>query len=171
MKVLVRLIADDDSLMELTALLHAAYAQLAALGFNYTAVDQTEDITRQRIEDGECYVALVEDQLVGTILFHDASKPNGSCPWFERTEVSTFHQFGVLPAFQNRGIGGSLLMFVEKRARELGALEIAFDTSEGAVDLLRWYIRRGYREVAHAQWKGKTYRSVIMSKTLAQSSN
>ena len=168
MSVLVRQFSSNDSLTELTKLLHEAYAQLGALGFNYTAVDQPERVTRNRMEGGECYVATVDGRMVGTILFHAPSNLDGGCPWYERPDVSTVHQFGVLPAFQNRGIGGKLLNFVEDRAKELGASEIALDTSEGASDLIAWYVRHGYREVAHAQWKGKTYRSVILSKMLGR---
>src|SRR5258706_9377743 len=103
MNVNFRLLTDDDSLAELTNLLHAAYAQLGALGFNYTAVDQTENVTRDRIAGGECYVAQKDGRLVGTILFRDGRHSKG-CAWFDRPYVSTFHQFGVLPAFQNQGI-------------------------------------------------------------------
>jgi hypothetical protein len=44
----IRTFAPNDSLIELTQLLHRAYANLGALGLNYTAVDQTpEDTAKQ----------------------------------------------------------------------------------------------------------------------------
>jgi len=52
-----------------------------------------------------------------------------------------------------------------------GATELALDTSEGADHLIAWYERKGFRFVEYAQWKGKSYRSVIMSKMLQQSSS
>lgn len=165
MNFLIRLFTEGDSLTELTTLLHASYAQLGAQGFNYTAVDQTEDITRERLEDGECYIALSEGRMLGTILFRDAEHAHG-CPWYDRSDVSSFHQFGVLPDSQGQGIGGKLLTLVEAKAKETGAKEIACDTSEGAADLIHWYTRRGYRQVGHAQWEGKKYRSVLISKAL-----
>jgi GNAT superfamily N-acetyltransferase len=167
MSIVVRPLQEGDSISELTRLLHEAYAQLAALGFNYTAVDQTEQVTRERVSAGECYVAELEGQIVGTILFCDSARSVG-CDWFERPGVSSFHQFGVLPAAQRQGVGRQLLLFVEMRARETGAAEIAFDTAEGALDLIRWYRRHGYRDVGHVQWEGKTYRNVIMSKTVSR---
>lgn len=165
MRFPIRPLAEHDSISELTALLHASYASLSGLGFNYTAVDQSEDETRMRIARSECYVAEDDGQIVGTILFSSAARSKG-CEWFNRPEVSSLHQFAVLPQHQGRGIGGKLLAFVEDKARASGAREIALDTADGAADLIDWYRRRGYREVGHVQWDGKTYRSLVMSKTL-----
>lgn len=167
MSLVIRALAETDSLAELTALLHAAYAQLGQLGFNYTAVDQGEDETRRRIAGGECYVACEDGRLIGTIMFYRNSK--GHHPWYSRPDVATVGQFAVAPAFQKRGIGARLMALAEDRAVATGAAEIALDTSEGATHLIAWYTRLGYRRVAHAQWTGKTYRSVILSKALATS--
>ena len=163
MAIDVRLLRDTDSLEELTALLHAAYAGLRALGFNYTAVDQSVDVTRKRVTGGECYLALDDGRLVGTILFR--RRPRG-CAWYEQPHVAAIHQFGVLPGEQRRGIGLQLMRLSETRACETGATEIALDTAEGAMHLVDWYKRMGYRQVAIEQWRGKTYRSLILSKPL-----
>jgi len=163
MNVSIRAFTENDSVGELTILLHAAYAQLSALGFNYTAVDQSEDVTRSRIAGGECYVASDQGRIIGTILF---CRQATGCPWYEQPHVSVVHQFGVLPTFQRLGVGTKLMAFVEDRAAATGAREIALDTSEGATHLIRWYERLGYRLVGHAQWYGKVYRSVILSKSL-----
>lgn len=45
----LRALRRDDSIEALTALLHRGYAQLGALGFRYKAVDQSPDVTRERI--------------------------------------------------------------------------------------------------------------------------
>jgi len=161
----IRLIRPDDSITELTALLHRAYAALGAMGLNYTAVDQTEEVTRSRIRAGECLVAEAGGRLVGTIHFRDAASSSG-CPWFDRPEVASFHQFGVLPDWQGRGLGLRLIEAVERRARESGAAELALDTAEPATHLVRFYQKRGYRHIEYAQWSGKSYRSVIMSKQI-----
>jgi hypothetical protein len=60
--------AEADSLVELTALLHRAYARLAAMGLNYTAVDQTVEMTERFMRWGTCFVAVRGGELVGTIL-------------------------------------------------------------------------------------------------------
>jgi len=161
----IRPFTSADSIVELTSLLHAAYRPLGARGLNYTAVDQSTEITARRIESGECLVAVDGRRLLGTIVFYPAERASG-CPWYDRPEVSSLGQFGVLPSLQRSGIGRRLLATAEDRAAVAGATEIALDTAEPAAQLIDWYGRCGYRLVEHAQWAGKIYRSVIMSKTV-----
>ncbi len=163
MSISIRALAETDSVAELTELLHAAYAPLGQMGLNYTAVDQSADVTRSRIAGGECYVAVDGDMLIGTVLFR---RHSGGCFWYEQAYVATIHQFAVLPGRQRHGIGLRLMDYVQSRAKALGAAEIALDTAEGATHLVEWYIRQGYRQVAIEQWRGKTYRSLILSKRL-----
>jgi GNAT superfamily N-acetyltransferase len=166
--VIIRRIVPTDSLTTMTELLHSAYARLGAMGFNYTAVDQTEEITRNRIAGGTCLVAIDGGVLIGTIMFYDPGRSKG-CPWYEQPEVAIIGQFGVRPDRQGRGIGTSLLREAEMLGISRGATELALDTSEGADHLIAWYQRKGFRFIEHAQWKGKKYRGVIMSKKLQQS--
>ena len=56
--IIVRPIDSTDCLATITELLHSAYARLGAMGFNYTAVDQTEETTRKRVAGGTCLVAV-----------------------------------------------------------------------------------------------------------------
>lgn len=165
MDVHVRPLAPSDSISELTTLLHRAYAQLADMGLRFVATHQTEDTTRHRIKDAECYVAELDGRIVGTIIFRGPGQSRG-CPWYERPDVAGFGQFGVEPALQGKGIGSTLLAFVEARARETGAAELALDTAETANHLIDIYARRGYRIVDNVKWEPVNYRSVIMSKRL-----
>ena len=161
--MVIRELASTDSITDMTRLLHAAYARLGGMGFNYTAVDQTEDVTRSRIARGRCLVAVDAGALVGTIMVHPPGRSAG-CPCYERPDVATIGQFGVLPGRQGTGTGTRLLRRAEELALASGAAELALDTSEGADHLIAWYEREGFRFVEYAQWEGKTYRSVIMSK-------
>jgi hypothetical protein len=70
---------------------------------------------------------------------------------------------GAIVGFPARAGGGEAL---EERACETGAEDIALHTAKGAVHLVHWYKRMGYRQVAIEQWRGKTYRSLILSKPL-----
>src|SRR5262245_51607428 len=136
------------------------------MGLNYTAVDQTPEVTRSRIGGGRCFMALdASDRLVGTVLFYPPERSGGS-PWLNRPEVAKCAQFAVDPEFQKHGIGTQLAATVEAEARAAGAKEIALDTAEPATHLIEWYGRRGYRFIEHAQWRCKRYRSVILSKSL-----
>jgi GNAT superfamily N-acetyltransferase len=79
-------------------------------------------------------------------------------------------QLGIEPSLQRRGLGSRLINFVEQRAADLGATEIALHTAEPAAQLIALYEARGYRLVGHEQWKHTNYRSVILSKSLRRTS-
>lgn len=160
-----RLFGPDDDVSQLTALLHKAFASLGAMGLRYTAVDQTDEVTRRRIAPGGCYVALLSANLVGTVNYKPAGSTRGS-PWLNRHDIASLGQLAVDPAHQHLGLGGKLIDMAEARARADGAREIALDTAEPATHLVNWYAARGYRFIEYAQWPGKNYRSVIMSKPL-----
>ncbi len=161
----LRQLTPDDSITALTALLHAAYASLGAIGLNYTAVDQSDEVTLRRIAGGECWLALDGDALIGTVLFRPPGVSRGT-PHFERPTVASLGQFAVAPSRQREGVGAILMRHAEIRAREIGAAELALDTAEGAAHLIAWYGRQGFRFVEYAQWEGKTYRTLVMSKRI-----
>jgi ribosomal protein S18 acetylase RimI-like enzyme len=164
--IAIRPIGPGDSIDELTALLHRSYARLGKMGLNYTAVDQSAETTRIRLSRGVGFAAVdPQESIVGTIVFYLPQHSTGS-PWLERPDVAHFGQFAVDPALQRRGIGSRLMDLVEEQARAAGAEEIALDTAEPAIHLIELYQRRGYRFIEYAQWRGKRYRSVIMSKSL-----
>lgn len=164
-EVQVRLLSDDDSIPELTALLHRSYARLANLGLRFVATYQDDATTLERVQRGECFVALLDGKFVGTICYYPADRTDG-CPWYDRPEVASFGQFGVEPGLQGKGIGEVLLAKVEERARATGARELALDTAEPATHLSAYYEKRGYRLVGEADWTETNYRSVILSKSL-----
>jgi len=164
--IAIRPIGPDDDIEALTALLHRSYAVLGNMGLNYTAVDQSAETTRERLMHGTGFAAVdSHDRIVGTITFYPAGHTGGS-PWLERPEVAHFGQLAVEPVLQRRGIGSRLMDAVEDKARAVGAQELALDTAEPAKHLIALYERRAYRFIEYAQWRGKRYRSVIMSKSL-----
>ena len=165
--VTVRLLSADDSLAELTGLLHRAYASLAAMGLNYTAVDQDQAVTRRRTERGTCFVAVSGGTIVGTVTVYHPGRLT-VCEWYRRPGTAVFGQFAVQPKRQGQGIGVLLLERAEQCAYDLGASELACDTAERALRLIEWYSRRGFRAVDRVQWEGKTYESVVLSKTLVR---
>lgn len=163
----IRPLAPSDSFAEMTALLHAAYAPLAAAGMRFWATHQDEAATRKRAGEGECWVAVETSsgRMVGTITLRRPGTSKG-CPWFERADVAVCGQFGVAPELKGRGLGAALMRVVEERARELGASELAGDTAETAHHLIAMYERWGFRRVGYAQWEQVNYRSVLLSKRL-----
>lgn len=167
--LVVRELNANDSIEELTELLHRAYAPLAAQGLRYVATHQDADTTRRRIAGGEDLVAEIDGRIVGNITWHRHTFTGGKTPWYDRDDVAFFHQLCVEPELQGLGIASQLLEVVEERAREAGAAELACDTAVPAQHLIDWYTRRGYRIVDRADWRPVTnYESVILSKALAE---
>ncbi|MDB5032890.1 MAG: Histone acetyltransferase [Chlorobi bacterium] len=162
-----RLDETHDSIPRLTALLHRAYKRLADMGLRFLATHQTDEQTLERARDGECYLAIEDGEIIGTITYYPPAMAHGT-PWYDRPDVASLGQFAVEPALQGRGIGNMLLDHVESLARRDGAAEMALDTSEKAHHLIEYYGRHGYRFVEHTQWSVVNYRSVVMSRSLIE---
>lgn len=163
--LIIRKFSADDSLSRLTELLHNAYADLGARGMNFTAVDQTDEVTAARIATGECFVAVKNTILVGTITVY-LPEAAADHEYFRLPHVAKAGQLAVLPQQQRAGIGSRLLQTAEDWARANQFRELALDTAIPAHELLALYTRRGYVIVGNAQWPGKTYASVVMAKVL-----
>ncbi|HYE62652.1 MAG TPA: GNAT family N-acetyltransferase [Phycisphaerales bacterium] len=170
--VTVRLLRESDPIPEITSLLHRAYAKQVSMGLKPLAGRQDDATTHKRVHSGECYLAVMPDpasprgeKIVGTILFHEVEDAKGP-PWFGNAFVDSFSQFAVDPDIQGQGLGGLMLDKVEARAKECGATEMACSMAEPDTDLMKWYLKRGYRFVEHWQWPYTNYRSAILSKTL-----
>lgn len=158
--------AQHSHLVEsLTDLLHEAYAPLAAQGMQYTATYQPAPKTLERLKEGESYLVFNDEELSGTVTLN-SENITSSCEYYRRRGVFSFGQFAIHPKKQGQGLGSKIMDFLEKRAAEIGATELALDTSEKAQDLIRMYQKRGYQIVAHTQWDTTNYRSVVMSKKL-----
>ncbi|WP_010586710.1 GNAT family N-acetyltransferase [Schlesneria paludicola] len=165
--LLIRPISESDSLEQLTELLHRAYSRLAAMGLQYLASRQTVDITREKVARGECFVMLVSEKVVGTILLIPPTTVVPYCDWYNRPDVAMGCQFAVEPALQGLGFGSRLLERIEERARTLGASELTVDTAEQAIHLVEFCTLRGYRPVGFEHWNHTNYRSVLLSKRLS----
>ncbi|QQS08164.1 MAG: GNAT family N-acetyltransferase [Phycisphaerales bacterium] len=176
--VAVRRLTDHDSIPKVTRLLHHAYAAQVAMGLRPLAGRQDDETTARRCASGECYLAtLTEDtdqgpveHFVGTILFHEIEDAKGP-PWFANNWVDSFSQFGVDPHYQGHGIGQMLLGTVELRASQCGAKELALSMAEPDSNLMRFYMKRGYRFIELWQWPYTNYKSAILSKSLADSND
>jgi len=164
-RMVIRELTSGDSIEHLTGLLHRAFAPLGKRGMNYSAVDQSSSETARRISTGLCVVATLDGTIVGTVMV-EGPDPTSESPWYRRSDVASAHQLGVEPSHQRRGIGSALMGWAESWAARSGFAEIAVDTAEPATVLISFYSSMGYRHFEYAQWHGKRYRSVILSKPL-----
>lgn len=166
MEPIIRPLEPTDDLIELTELVHAAYAPLGAMGLNYTGVDQPSEVTAERLSAGEAWVAEdAEGALVATatLTYPDPYDP---CVYFRDLSQLTLNQFAVHPAYQGAGLGRRMVEHLCQRAAELGYRAVTIDTAIPATHLVEWYARLGFQPIGEVQWEGKTYRSVVMSRLL-----
>ncbi len=146
-------------MLELRRLLNEAYRELGEMGLNFTAVDQDEETTRRRISDAEAYLVYRGGALVGTVTLRER-RPADDVPHLYLTQLA------VRPGFRRLGLGSYLMDLAEREALARGLDRVRLDTAMPATHLLSFYEKRGYRAMREAQWRGKSYRSVIMEKRL-----
>lgn len=158
---------ERDDVAAITRLLHEAYAAHGRRGLNYTAVDQDDDTTRRRLENGIALLGCVDGCVIATATLYLDPRYPGVPELYRLPEYAFFAQFAVLPEMQGRGFGTHLCRLLEDLAREHGKHYLALDTAEPATDLIAFYERLGFRRVDGTQWPGKTYRSVVMAKGLS----
>jgi GNAT superfamily N-acetyltransferase len=154
-----------DSYEELTSLLHHAFVRLGEMGLNCTCVDQTDSVTRQRAESGDCFVATSEGRIIATMTIYERD-PRSACELYRCGRVATIRQLGVDPKWQGLGIGKALIDYAERWAVSHGYAELALDTPNPAAHLVEFYRGRGFRIVRVMRFASKLYDSAIFSKAL-----
>ena len=164
--VTIRSLVASDSIHELTALLHEAYAGLGAMGLNYTAVDQSPNVTAERITGCTCFVAEEDGRLLGTATIRGPYE-RSDCAHYTEPDVAIVNQVAVRPSLQGLGLGGALLAVCSSWARQQGYRRLALDTAIPAAHLVALYKKLGFEEVAQVQWDGKRYRSVVLSRNIS----
>lgn len=164
----IRTFQADDA-RPLTALLHAAYAELGARGLNFTAVDQDEDTTLARAGAGQCWV--MEDAHGGLIATLTMSYPPSQgirelTPEARQEHCAWLNQLAVCPQHRGQGLAAQLWQLGRSWAIAQGARVIGLDTALPAEHLIALYERWGFvtRDTIH--WPGKTYHSTIMMRPL-----
>ena len=161
----IRSLNPTDSIEKINQILRSAYSSLAANGMKYAASHEDVEATRKNIAKGECHLVIRNLEIIGCVTIRRPGAELGPA-WYSRPGVITFGRFAIDPIHQGQGIGTNFLDYIENRAKELGAKELALDTSEKAEHLIKMYEKRQYRFIEYHQWDITNYRSVVMSKSL-----
>jgi len=163
-------IESSETIKELTDLLHLSYKRLADMGLKFVATYQTPEYTKSFLKNGECFIIQDEssEKIIATVMYYNSAfmKKKDTPDWYLKDSVAYFGKFAVHPDKQCKGIGEELMSFLEDYAKSKGKTELALDTSEKALHLIKYYEKRGYRFIQHHQWDVTNYRSVVMSKKL-----
>ena len=164
--IVIRPLRPDDSLEEITSLLHRAYKKNADLDIHFVASHQTHDVTQERLDQGTAFIAELESRIVGTItLSFPIDVPHAE--YMTDKPLASFGQFAVEPNLQGAGLGRKLIQTVETEAKRLGAQEICLDTAQPADHLISYYQKLGYEIRAEADWRPEVnYKSWVMVKPL-----
>jgi GNAT superfamily N-acetyltransferase len=152
---------DYISWEEITELLHPAFAERAEQGMKFTAVNQDVTTTINRVKDGLCLVALIDERLVGTLTFR-FEKVSGTKKWYYETTYGYLSQLAVHPQYKRLGIGNEL----QKERLNLcyqNKVDASFlSTAYNAKPLIKWNLRMGAQQVDFVSFKNTNYYSVIL---------
>ncbi|MFE4976911.1 GNAT family N-acetyltransferase [Kitasatospora sp. NPDC056651] len=163
--VAVRRFTAGDSADDLTRLLHRVYAEHTEAGRVFFASYQSVQDTVDRVVKGECWLAFLGGELVGSVTVAAPYVAPKGYP--TPAGAGSFWQLAVDPACQRMGLGQRLLTLAEDRIVALGSTEAVIDTSIEAVELVDWYRRRRYVPVGTWRWDVTNYESVVLLKDLA----
>jgi GNAT superfamily N-acetyltransferase len=138
-------------------LLHRAYADNAAAGFNFSAATVELETVRAAIAEEEVYFLVDSEAVVGTFTLRDESE--------DRTQ-GEFGWFAVDPEHRGRGLGVQILALAQQRARERGWQRLCLDTPITHPWLPAFYQRQGFVPYGTTHYEGKRYDSILLEKPL-----
>jgi GNAT superfamily N-acetyltransferase len=158
-EVLIRRLTPDDSVDQITALFHTAFALGPDQPYSYSAASQTSEKTLKQIREANCWLAWAGDRLAGVaILF----RPE---PHLTLGSGAHLAQMAVHPGFQGRGIGSRLLETCEQDALNMGACGVWASSPVGSRQL-SLYLRLGYRFLEYKVWPDSSFDSILFGKRL-----
>ena len=148
--------------------MHRAYAELGAQGLNFTAVDQDVTTTLRRASAGASWVLLSGERIVatGTLSLPPEEALRQLTPEARPARRAWLNQLAVDPGHRGRGLARLLRDECFAWAARADATSIGLDTAQSADHLVRIYTGWGFVHRDVIQWPGKTYRSVILTRSL-----
>jgi GNAT superfamily N-acetyltransferase len=125
-------LAREDELPVVRALMMAAFAEYAGYDCPSSALRETEADVRRAAAEGGAILAKLDDRVVGSGRF---TIDDGAL-FYERLAVH--------PASRGRGVGRAMVEWLEARARALGLCEIRTEARSQQPDNRPFYLARGY---------------------------
>ncbi|MDD4036733.1 MAG: GNAT family N-acetyltransferase [Bacilli bacterium] len=151
---------------DITELLHKAYTVRIKEGLKYNAATQSAEVTKNRVGNGTCLIAIIDEELVGTITcnIYNCYSKKYSLKYDKNFYIIS--QFAVKPYYKHRGIGKKLIEYVEDLAQKNNCDAIYGDTASSAKQLLSWYDHLDYLKIGFLSHPNTNYYSVVFRKTI-----
>lgn len=158
---------DYISWEEITILLNRGYKERENEGLIYKAANQSvsETIERGSSNSGVVLVALLKDNLIGTITYR-VMQNNENINWYYDSIYIHFGQLAVDPSIKKKGVGSKLLEKIETIGLENSVDSLIANTSVKAKWLLKWYYRTGFKKVDFISHPSTNYYSIVFRKPL-----
>jgi N-acetylglutamate synthase-like GNAT family acetyltransferase len=151
--------SEDKDIPAIRRLVNAFNKEIVEHGLQQAGDELDDNRTRQKIEEGHCFLLLKNNEIIGSILFKIDNL-------FTRRRTAYFNQLAINPALKGQGLGNVLMDYCEEFARLSGLEGAQVDTAKPASQMVSWYLQRGYKIVGETQWVGKSYESWVFEKSL-----
>ncbi len=135
-------LADTDSILQITKQAFLKYIEMAKIP-DTAALHETREQVEYDIEHKMVYVAYIDDEVVGSVRAEQIN-----------AETAYLSRFGVSDAYQNLGIGKSIMGVFDKEMRKHGIKRVVLHTAAKAFPLMRFYYGRGFYVHSTTHCKG-----------------
>lgn len=145
-------ISDAKRIVEITGEAFLQYIKAAGIK-DTPALHEGEEQVIEDIKTKDVYVALVDDEIVGSVRIHSLDK-----------DTVYLSRFGVSMDHRNLGIGKLLINYLDAVLMQKKVKHIVLHTASKATHLIKFYYNRGFYvdEVS----KDKGYIRVLLKKDL-----
>ena len=148
--------AEPDDIEDICSIVHAAVEVMERDNiFQWDDIYPAKEDFQEDIEESQLYIGLVDGQIAVVYALNqkcDNEYENGK--WKYKDEpFYIVHRLCVNPAFQNKGVAKSTLLYIEKQLTEMGIHVIRLDVFANNPFALRLYSSLGYSAVGYADWR------------------
>ena len=152
---------DSISYDEIHEVLWKANEENRDKGFQLATAQMTGEQLKERIgDDGHCFVAMADGQVIGTLSLRYVDRN----AWFVRGRIADYILSAVLPEYQGYHVNSALTQLAFDAAKRDGCQVIELDTAENNEHAIKVYEHFGFQLVGYkANPRGDHY-SVIMAK-------
>lgn len=148
--------ATPNDLEEICGIVHAAIDTMVRNHiFQWDDLYPAKEDFQEDIDEGQLYVGLVNGEIaVVYALNQKCEKEYENGKWkYENEPFYIVHRLCVNPIFQNKGIAGSTLLYIERQLTEMDIHVIRLDVFSNNPFALKLYHSLGYSDSGYADWR------------------